>query len=254
MVDFFNEVEEDLRAERWRELWKKFGPAVLGVAALIVVGVLGFWGYSAWRAKRVAVASEAFDKALKELQAHDSPAAQTDFAKTAKTGTPAYRSLALMAEAGLALNDNRPDKALQHLDEAASAARDPLIADSARLKAAYLVMDKTPFRYADVEKRLDPLIKEERPYRFYAREALAMAKIQNGKPKDARGDFVLISLGQGVSDEMRARAQTAIRMIDSGEAAQMPAIAAAAANAPKGVNPFASMAGAPAPQAGAAAR
>ena len=254
MSDFFNEVEEDLRAERWRELWKKYARVVIGVAALIVLGVLGFWGYSAWHSRRVAAASESFDHGLKALQSHNVAQAQADFAKTAKGGTAAYKALALMAEAGLALNQNQSDRALKLLDEAAGAVHDPMLSDVARLKAAYLVMDKSPFSYADVQKRLDPLMKDGRPYRNYAREALAFAKLQAGRPADARGDFVLISLAQGVSDEMRARAQRGISMVDAGEAKQLPAIANAAAQ-PGGVfNPFASQVGSPAPHAGAAPR
>jgi hypothetical protein len=80
-----------------------------------------------------------------------------------------------------------------------------------------------------------------------------MAKLQAGRAKDARGDFVALSLGLDAPEDVRARAQAAIQMIDSGTAAKLPGIAKAAAALPSqpAVSPF-PQAGAPAPQAGAA--
>ena len=38
MSDIFREVDEDIRQEKYRRLWDRFGPWVLGVAVLIIVG------------------------------------------------------------------------------------------------------------------------------------------------------------------------------------------------------------------------
>jgi hypothetical protein len=117
-------------------------------------------------------------------------------------------------------------------------------------------MDTAPL--AEIDGRLQPLLKEGRPYRAQAREALAMARLQAGKTKEARADFAVLTLLPDVPDDMRSRAQVAVQLIDSGQAAQVASVAKAAAalpapvQAPPGFNPFASQAGAPAAQAGAA--
>ena len=46
VTDIFQEVEEDVRRERYEQLWKQYGNYVMAAAALLVLGVAG---YEAWR-------------------------------------------------------------------------------------------------------------------------------------------------------------------------------------------------------------
>jgi hypothetical protein len=39
MSDIFQEVEEDVRRERYEKLWKKYGNYIIALAVLIVAGV-----------------------------------------------------------------------------------------------------------------------------------------------------------------------------------------------------------------------
>ena len=77
--------------------------------------------------------------------------------------------------------------------------------------------------YADEEARLTPLTDSKRPLSALAREALAFAKLQAGKLKDARADFVVLSLLPTASDPIRQRARVAMDLIDGGAAAQLTA-------------------------------
>ena len=62
-------------------------------------------------------------------------------------------------------------------------------------------------------------------------EALALARLQHGKTKEAREAFVLLQLGQDVPDSIRQRAQIAVESIDAGTAAAIKPIIDAAAKA-----------------------
>ena len=42
LPDIFDEVAEDLRAERARRLWKRYGTLVLGALVLVLAGIGGF--------------------------------------------------------------------------------------------------------------------------------------------------------------------------------------------------------------------
>ena len=53
-----------------------------------------------------------------------------------------------------------------------------------------------------------------------------------GKLREARNDFNALTLTLGVSQSMRARAQTAIALIDSGQAAVAGSVVRAAATLP----------------------
>jgi len=41
MSDIFQEVEEDVRKERYEQLWKKYGNYIIGAAAILVIAVGG---------------------------------------------------------------------------------------------------------------------------------------------------------------------------------------------------------------------
>ena len=111
--------------------------------------------------------------------------------------------------------------------EAAKAAPNALLGDLARLKSAFALMDTAS--YKDIEARLTPLAGEKSPYRVYAKEALAFAKLRNGDLVGARADFVVLANSlDNSSDDVRQRAQAARDMIDSGSAKDLPAVVKAA--------------------------
>jgi hypothetical protein len=241
VVDVFEEVEGELRSDKWRRLAFRWGPWIGGALLLALVVALGFWAFDAWRTNAADKASVAYDRGVQAMSRNDLSAADAAFTEAAGAGSSAYKSMALMQRAGVALLRNQEAQAVTLLDQAGKADRSPLLADAARLKAALLVMDTAPI--ADVAARLEPLVKDGRPFQASAREALAMARVQAGQVREARSDFVILSLGQNIPVSMRQRAQAAIRMIDAGTAPALAQIVRSAgelpaAQRPAPMNPF----------------
>jgi len=215
VTDIFEQVEEELRSDRYKRLARTWLPVVGGVLLLALIAALGWWGWQANENGRAAKASVAYERGIEALQTNDLAAAESAFAEAEREGNGAYRSMALAQRAGLAVAANRFEEAIDLLDRSAKAVGDPLLSDPSAFKAALLVMD-TDASYEDIEKRLTPLTREGRPLRPQALEALAMAQLQHGKNTEARATFVQLQLGQDVPDTVRQRAQTAIAMIDTG--------------------------------------
>lgn len=216
MVDVFEQVEEDLRSERYKRLARVWLPVVGGLLAVALIAALGWWGWQTLQTSQADKASAAYDRGMEALQADNTTAANAAFAEAAKAGNGAYKALALMQQAGLAQTANQPQEALRLFDEAAKAAGDPIIADPAALKAAFIVMDTgSP---ADAAARLEPLTAEGRPLRAFAQFALAMTKVLQNKTAEARDILVQLQLGQDVPDSVRSQAQAAVEMIDAGTA------------------------------------
>lgn len=255
MVDIFEEVEEDLRAEQWRKLARTWLPWIGGALVLALIVALAIWGVDAWRTRVANNASEAYARGVEALRQGDTAAADAAFVEAADAGSRAYRVLALSQRAGILAAQDRAAEAAALFDEAAESARDPILVDQARLKAALLLMDSASLD--DITARLTPLTEEGRPLRPLAREALALAQLQHGQTAEARNTFVQLSLGQDVPDGVRERAQAAISMIDAGTAAAIPAIVRAAAEAASSADDAArpgADAARPGPDAPAAAR
>lgn len=229
MVDVFEQVEEELRSERYKRLARTWLPVLGGLLAVALVAALAWWGWQSYVSSQADKASAAYQQGIDALQEGKTAEARTAFAESAKAGG-GYKALALMQEAGLAQAENKTADAVALLDEAAKATRDPILSDIAALKAVFLVMDTASLE--DVQKRLEPLTGEKRPMSAFAQEALAMAQLQHGKTAEARQTFVQLQLGQDVPDPVRQRAQAAVQAVDTGTAANLAAIVKAAAALP----------------------
>lgn len=232
MSDLFDEVEEQLRSDRYRTLALKALPWVLGLAAAAIIAVLAWWGWSHYREQAAALASEQYASGLDALEKGQSDQAAKFFGQASQASDKGYKALALMQLAGLQLAQKHTTQAVQYYDQAAAAAPDDVIGDAARLKSALALLDTAP--ETDVEARLTPLLQPTRPYRVQAREASAFAKLMAGDTAGARGDFVIISGMLDAPEGARARAKAAIGLIDSGSAKAVPATVRAAAALPPG--------------------
>ncbi len=230
MVDFIEEVEEQLRSDRYRALASRWLPWVGAAVIATVIGWLGVWGYNTWRDRNIASASVAYDKAMTTLGQGDETGAFSQLTPIAQTGPAGYKTLALMLQGNIRLNAGKGTEAAALYDSAAKAAPNPIIGDLARLKAAEALMDTAP--YPQLQTRLTVLIGDKKPFDLEAREALAMAKLAAGKTAEARGDLNALTLMLGVSQSMRGRAGAAIALIDSGEVPAALAAVKAAATMP----------------------
>ncbi|HEX5378117.1 MAG TPA: tetratricopeptide repeat protein [Phenylobacterium sp.] len=248
MVDVFEEVEEQLRSDRYKALALKFLPWVAGALVLALAVSVGVWVYENSRTKAAAKASEEYAQAMEALDQGRTAEAQTLWTEVSNSPSKAYKSLALQHLGGIRLAANDVPGAVKLFDEAAAASPDPMLADVASLKSAFALLDTAPLK--DIQARLEPLMKEGRPYRTEAREALAFAKLMAGDTAGARGDFVVVSLLPDAQQGARDRARAAMALIDSGSAKMVPAVAKAAMALPPPIPlaPGAAIPGLTAPQ------
>jgi len=230
VVDVFEQVEEELRSERYKRLARTWLPVAGGVILVALIAALAFWGWDSLQTSKADKASIAYDRGMQSLQASNPVGADAAFTQAAKDGNGAYKAMALMQRAGIAVEANRIPDAIRLLDDAAKASRDPLLADAAALKGAWLAMDTETV--AQIEARLTPLTRDDRPFSVFALEALAMARLQNGQVAPAREALVLLKNGLDTPDVVSQRADLSIAAIDSGSAADLKKIVEAQRNLP----------------------
>lgn len=226
MVDVFHEVDELVRSDHYATLLRRIVPWVVGVVVLALLGAFGVWGYLRYQQASAHKASVFYGQGVDALTRADFGGAYAAFAQAAKEPAAGYRSLALMQEAGIRVDQKRPDEAVALFDQAAKAAPNPVLGDAARLKAALTLMDEG--RLDAVADRLKPLTDSKRPYAALAREALAMDELQTGQINAARSQFVVLSLMEEAPDDVRQRARLMMNVIDGGGPHDLGAIIAAA--------------------------
>ena len=184
MTDIFHEVDEEVRRERLKKLWQRYGNYIIAGCLLVVVGIAGWRGYEWLEAKRAAESGAAFEQAVTLAESGKVQEAEAAFAKLATGGTAGYRVLSRLREAAeLAQSD--PKTAIKAYEEiAADRAAGQVIQDLATLRAGLLLVDHTP--YADLRSRLEPLTGPERAFRYSARDLLALSAWKQGDVSAAK--------------------------------------------------------------------
>ncbi len=222
MVDVFDQVEEELRSDRYKRLARTWLPVVGGVLLVALIAALAWWGWQRMETSKADEASIAYQRGLESLDANNATGADAAFKQAADVGNAAYKSMALQHRAGIAVQQNRIPEAIELFDEAAKASGDPLLADPAAWKAALLLMDTASLE--DIQARLEPLTEEGRPLRAFARESLALAQLQHGKTAEARSTFVVLKNSLDTPRDVSQRADLILASIDSGTAPNLKAI------------------------------
>jgi hypothetical protein len=179
MADIFNEIDEELRNEQIRKLWDRYGVLVLVAAVAIVAVVAGWRGYEYWRANQARAQGDAFAAAGRLVQSGDLSGAEEAFRGLAETGSGGYPTLAALRAAATLGDQGKAAEAVTAFDAvAAAASTPPLLADVARVRAAYLALDIED--RAAVEARAAPLALAGKPFRHSAREILALSAWKAG--------------------------------------------------------------------------
>ncbi|RVD16207.1 tetratricopeptide repeat protein [Mesorhizobium sp. M7A.F.Ca.ET.027.02.1.1] len=202
---FIREVNDEIRREQAQKLWDRFGPALIVVAILVVLGTAAFVGYRYWDETRANRSGDAFSQALKLANDGKNDEALTALDQLEKDGYGAYPLLARMRGATVKANKGDVPAAVKDFDEVAADTAIPQgIRDMARLRAALLLVDHGSF--ANVSSRVEALTSDTNTLRHTAREALGLSAWKEGKTQDALKLFDQIAADDGAPRNTRERA------------------------------------------------
>lgn len=201
----FREVDEELRGDRMRALWKRFGPYLIGGAVAVVALVAVNEGWAWWQNSNAARASDQFYTALEIADGTDTAAAQKAFADVEAQGVSGYATLARFRQASLLAKDGKADEAIAAYDALSTSESNQHIKSLALIFAADLFIDKGDV--PAVEQRVGGLAVAGNPMRNAAREALGLAQYKAGDLEAARATFMEILADTSTSQELAGRIQ-----------------------------------------------
>jgi hypothetical protein len=231
---FLREVEEEIRRERLEKLWQQYGTYILVAAALIVFGVLGYKYWESSRRASFQKAGQRYEEALALAAEGKEGSAAAEFKTLAKEGTGGYPALAQLQLAGGLLKEGKKSEALAAYEALANNGNaDELLRSFAALQAAGLRLGKADF--TEMQNRLNPLMGDESPWRYSAREMMGLAAFKAGKANEARTLLTPLLVDQKAPKSITDRAQIVLAEIATAEIAKKadsatPAPAAKAAD------------------------
>ncbi len=211
MPDIFDEVEEELRAERTRRFLTRYAGSLVAAAVLVVVLVAGWQGWRWYQERQDQAAADLYIQSMLQIgetgpktdAAH--AAALSGFGKLSQSGPAGYRAVARLRAAALEATTGHLPQALGLWNEvAANSSTDPLLRDLANLLWAQHQIDTGD--PALLETRLRPLAEPINPWHAMAQEELAWLALRQGKTAEAKDMLTALTRDTDTPDGVRERA------------------------------------------------
>ncbi|NKC32205.1 tetratricopeptide repeat protein [Falsiroseomonas selenitidurans] len=208
MPDIFDEVEEDLRAERARRLARRYGGLGLGIVLLAIAAAGGVQGWRWWQAREAATAANTYMalNATAAREGADLAAAADGFAALGREAPSGYRTLARLRAAALKAEAGDTVAALALWDQVAQdQAAEPLYRDLASLLwVGHGLGTADP---AQLAARIAPLTQPGNAWQAPARELAALVAIRRGETAEARQQLQALAGDAAATPALRERAQ-----------------------------------------------
>ncbi|WP_420405726.1 tetratricopeptide repeat protein [Nisaea sp.] len=204
MADIFREIDEELQQEKAARLWKRYGPYVIALAVLIVLGVGGYRFWLSYDATQKAAESARYEAAAQTL-ADDPAAAAEAFGALAQDGNKGYAALAALRQAAALVEAGDVEAAVITYKKLADDQGTPvLFRDLARLLAVTHRIDSGD--PAELSREIAALANTTGPWRPLAREAEALIALKAGDKAKAREILEALTADAETPGQLRARA------------------------------------------------
>jgi hypothetical protein len=199
------EVDEELRRDRMRKLWRQTGPWVIVAAVAVVLAVAGYEGWTWWQKTQSAKSSDQFYAATKIADGTDLDAAKKALDGVIAQGSGGYPMLAQFREASLLAQNGKTDEAVAAYDALSTSINNTHLRELALVLAANLLVDKGDV--AAVEQRVGGSLTPASPMRNAAREAMGLVDYKAGKLDDAMKNFQAILDDPMATRDLQSRIQ-----------------------------------------------
>ena len=212
VADIFNEIDEDVRRERYEQLWKRYGNYVIGAALLLVLGTAGAVGWREYSDRQNKAQALRFLNAMEQAQKGDEAGARAGFAALADDAGAGYATLARLQEAGLLAKSGDAAGAAKIYEQIAEDSR----VDRVFREFATILLAQDSIATGDPAKltsMLTPLMGDKGPWRHSATELSALLAQRTGDKAKAKELYTKLADDLSAPQGMRARATEMLAII-----------------------------------------
>ncbi|MEM0908581.1 MAG: tetratricopeptide repeat protein [Pseudomonadota bacterium] len=232
MSDIFQEVEEDLRREKLKRLWDRYGIVLISAAVLIVVITAGYRGYEAWSTSRERAAGDLFIAALQSADETGTRGAGDQLLAFAEGAPGGYPMLAKFRAASAYAAADDTAAARDVLTELSTDSSVPaLYQDLARIRLAHTLIDLG--ETAEAEQTVAAMAEDtSNPFNKSAQEVMGLAAYAADNIAGAKRWFTSLRDAVAVPPALQARARFMLALMaqSSAEGAEPAAATAGETN------------------------
>ena len=202
---FYREVDDELRRDRTRTLWQRYGKLAIAGLVLFLAAIGGAIYWNNQKQVQAGKQGEQLISAFDDISGGNKAAATGKLDELAKSDAPGYRAAALLTKADLAIESNNLDGAAAIFRQvAADQSLDEAYRNLALIRQTHVEFDKLQPQV--VVDRLKPLAVPGNPWFGSAGEMVAISHLKLNKPQDAARIFAAMAKDKQVPDSVRSRA------------------------------------------------
>ncbi len=199
---FFEEVDEEVRNERFKELMNKYSGIILAVLVIVLSIAVGYEKIGAWRIHQAEQKTGQYIQAVSPARNYEDNIAALENIVATETGL--YRDISHLQIANILLDNDQTEKALEVLATIhGNADVNDKIKEIAAIKLATYKIDTAT--YQEIETLLVPVIQANGAWAAMAKELLAMSAIQNKDMGKAKALYQELLTNGNISDEFKLR-------------------------------------------------
>ncbi len=214
--EFLEEVQQDIKQEKYLKLWKKYGryASTAAVSLLAAAALSMFW--QNYQKKKQVELSDAFFTAQNYIAQNRVQEAFAILDAMKANDQEAYGYLRNFQKAALLLSkDNKESKqeAIALYQKLANDGVLPLhIKEYATFLLAKTVYDSNFKKPEEVIEMLSPLCDDKKPWRFFALELTGLILYKQGKYKESLEVFAALVKQENLPEGLRMRCQMMVQL------------------------------------------
>ncbi|MBL4747981.1 MAG: tetratricopeptide repeat protein [Magnetovibrio sp.] len=208
------EVNDDLREEQMMKLWNRFGGYIIGAAVLIVIIVAGYQGWKQYDTATRTKEGDGFYTATLLAKSGKVDDAIMAFGQLSKKSSSGYSTLAQLQQAALmATQGDSKGAAALYLTIAKANAGDVAFGGLANVLGAMVEINTGGYDVDGMTMRLQSLSDDGAPYRYSARELLALVAMKSGDKSTAIERFKQLSNDAKAPSGIKNRAKNLVQYL-----------------------------------------
>jgi len=203
--EVFREVDEDYRRDQMIAFWRRYGTAVAAAAVAVAIVALGINYYLQRQLAEKEAETARFEATLSGIQSGGEQEAIQRLANYAAGAKPMQATLAMLTEASLRQRSGNNVAAAQVYHQIADSDQAPQdLKDLAVVRLGYIAVDTD--KPEPLIPRLQVIADKASPWRYSAREAIALLTAKAGQREQAAKMFSDLAQAPGAPNDLVKRA------------------------------------------------
>ncbi len=209
----FEEVDEELRNEKFKQLINKYGGLILAVLVLALTVTIGYEKIADWKVRKAEQKNIQYTKAISNTTNYEESIVELENIVYTENGV--YKDIAQLQIANLLLDNNQIEKGIKVLDKIRQdASVSDKIREIATIKLATYKIDTSSLE--EIKSLLEPIANRGSAWSPMAKELLAMSAIYNKDYATAKKIYNDL-LTNEISDEFKSRVNDMLASINEAQ-------------------------------------